>query len=434
MDIFLSYRRGEVDTLFAGWAFEHLSGLGYRVFFDNDEHSNRVGEAFPDTLRGALSKARVVLAVIGPSWLAQASRLQDPQDWVRNELLQAAPEQDCTLIPVYHHTTPASLHGLLPAELQFVTDIQTTAVWTGFGPAERAELRRVLAPWLPPAARSSANGDVPRLELLCDRSREESGFHRALRRATEPGGVGWLLFGEDGQGHYALFDRVEAFTLADPAVQERYQSAVTIKLELGEFHGSTLEDMTLHVLESAHKRLTIDIPESLAALSAHLARRRKLALFYTVVVAQGRAQARWWHERFAELVKLPPAADSDKRPHMLFALAVSYAPPVGRWRALFQRGEPAEAHFADAFPQLFREGEAAAQSTEAPGVLVTGRLRSATRAHVESWCEHVQVKALIEGRRVRALQPFETAPQLPMAQVLQHLGDVLRTPASESKP
>jgi pterin-4a-carbinolamine dehydratase len=105
--IFISYRRADSQhATFAiadrlRWAFEPGE-----VFFDRG--SIRAGNEWPDSLRRGLEAARVLVVVIGRTWLTIADewgrrRIDDPGDWVRREICSglAARENGATsVIPV----------------------------------------------------------------------------------------------------------------------------------------------------------------------------------------------------------------------------------------------------------------------------------------------------------------------------------------------
>lgn len=101
--IFLSYRRSDGADV-AGRIYDRLAarfGTG-GVFKDVD--SIPLSVAFPKYLRDVLKKVRVVLAIIGPGWLAARDtagkrRLDDPTDFVRLEL-EAALALDVPIVPV----------------------------------------------------------------------------------------------------------------------------------------------------------------------------------------------------------------------------------------------------------------------------------------------------------------------------------------------
>src|SRR5947208_675738 len=73
------------------------------VFRDLD--SIESGDDFLTRIRAALDEADLLLVVIGPEWLDAATptgkrRLDDPDDWVRLELLEALDREDVRVIPL----------------------------------------------------------------------------------------------------------------------------------------------------------------------------------------------------------------------------------------------------------------------------------------------------------------------------------------------
>lgn len=73
------------------------------VFLDTE--SMQVGEVFPDRIRAELAASRVVLVLIGGSWLTAADeygrrRIDNPEDWVRKEIECALAIPNLTIIPL----------------------------------------------------------------------------------------------------------------------------------------------------------------------------------------------------------------------------------------------------------------------------------------------------------------------------------------------
>jgi hypothetical protein len=102
--VFISYRR-EDSSGHAGRLYDGLfARLGEdSVFMDVD--SIGLGEDFPETLEGVLSETSVLLAIIGPRWLAVADdrgrrRLDDDDDFVRLEIERALARPGVKVIPV----------------------------------------------------------------------------------------------------------------------------------------------------------------------------------------------------------------------------------------------------------------------------------------------------------------------------------------------
>jgi pterin-4a-carbinolamine dehydratase len=90
---FISYRRSDAAPAAQGLYVQLRSRLGLGRSF-MDVSGTRVGDVWPDRLRRALEDATVLLVVVGPSWLTAADRygrrrLDQTNDWVRNEILYA---------------------------------------------------------------------------------------------------------------------------------------------------------------------------------------------------------------------------------------------------------------------------------------------------------------------------------------------------------
>ena len=100
--IFISYRRADASwpvRWLADWLARQF-GAGV-VFLDAD--SIRPGDDFAEKIEAAVGACSVLLAVIGPQWLAAEGdagrRTDDPQDWVRLEI-GIAIERGVCVIPV----------------------------------------------------------------------------------------------------------------------------------------------------------------------------------------------------------------------------------------------------------------------------------------------------------------------------------------------
>ncbi len=121
-DIFISYRRND-----AGWAATWIADQleqDYDVFFDRNDID--YGDRFPAAIAQALQQCRVCLAVIGPEWdsAENLKRLNEDQDWVRQEIQTVLDRQGVRTVPVLldrdglppEATFPEKLRGLLLSE------------------------------------------------------------------------------------------------------------------------------------------------------------------------------------------------------------------------------------------------------------------------------------------------------------------------------
>ena len=115
--IFISYRREETAS-YAGRLYDRLAdrfGEG-QIFMDVD--SILPGVDFSQAIAQAVGSCRVLLAIIGRSWLAAADqkgrrRIDDPQDLVRLEI-EAALDRNVLVIPVLVDGAVMPTSGDLP--------------------------------------------------------------------------------------------------------------------------------------------------------------------------------------------------------------------------------------------------------------------------------------------------------------------------------
>ncbi|WP_221325786.1 toll/interleukin-1 receptor domain-containing protein [Actinoplanes sp. L3-i22] len=117
-DFFISYRTADqaVTAVYLKHVLSERFGVR-RVFLDNT--AIPLGEPFPPVLEQALEQCRVLIALIGPRWLAADEhghrRVDDPADWVRREVTRAL-ERGIPVIPLL--VGDATLVAAeLPAEL-----------------------------------------------------------------------------------------------------------------------------------------------------------------------------------------------------------------------------------------------------------------------------------------------------------------------------
>lgn len=116
--IYISFRRSDT-TSYAQRLYHALAEeLGAdRIFMD--VAAIEIGSDFVEVIEGALQRANVVLALIGPDWLVSANgkkRLEDPGDFVRLEL-GAALQRGKVVIPVLVGGASMPTRSDLPLEL-----------------------------------------------------------------------------------------------------------------------------------------------------------------------------------------------------------------------------------------------------------------------------------------------------------------------------
>jgi TIR domain len=128
--IFISYRRSD-----AGWPARWLADrlgrqFGASVVFQ-DVESIRPGDDFAAEIEAAVGACSVLLAVIGPQWLAMGGpagrRLDDPGDWVRLEI-EAAVKYGILIIPVLVDGAGMPSADELPPSLRELTRRQAVSL------------------------------------------------------------------------------------------------------------------------------------------------------------------------------------------------------------------------------------------------------------------------------------------------------------------
>ena len=195
--VFVSYRTGDAAHVAAAVHERLIAVFGPEQVF-RDARSMGPGERYPSTIRSALRRADVVVAVIGPRWLAvdeRGQRLVDRDwDWVRWEITTAV-EFGIPIVPVLVDDTPLPDATELPGRMSELTRFQVARVrHTDQGPdldrLAAALVKRVPALAQSPAA-APALPDDPRPAMLSRVSvgRPAAGAApaRALDQANEVG-------------------------------------------------------------------------------------------------------------------------------------------------------------------------------------------------------------------------------------------------------
>ena len=125
---FISYRRSDSSLASQALHIQLRERFGpSRVFMDVGAIA--VGDQWADRLRRAINKATVVLAVVGTGWLKAADafgrrRLDQPNDWVRLEILTALAARTPILpLPIGGGSEMLPAEGL-PPELQPLLNVQ----------------------------------------------------------------------------------------------------------------------------------------------------------------------------------------------------------------------------------------------------------------------------------------------------------------------
>jgi hypothetical protein len=102
---FLSYRRDQSSFIARSLRTELSARFSERTVF-LDEKAIYPGQQFPKEIREAILGCSVMLVIIGPYWLqtpdaaSGARRLDNPDDWVRQEVEEGLANSEAVVIPV----------------------------------------------------------------------------------------------------------------------------------------------------------------------------------------------------------------------------------------------------------------------------------------------------------------------------------------------
>jgi len=146
--IFISYR-GEDSHSYGALLYLELSRcLGDDMVF-LDSESIPAGADYPEYLLRTVQRSWVLLALIGPTWLAVADaqgrrRIDDPRDWIRRELT-AASAAGVKVIPVLTDETNLPQEADLPVDISWLARCQYRRLRHREVKADLARLRTDLA-------------------------------------------------------------------------------------------------------------------------------------------------------------------------------------------------------------------------------------------------------------------------------------------------
>ena len=143
--IFVNYRRDDsaANALNVAQYLEREFGAR-NVFLDIDRM--RAGQDFPSVLKDKLSACKVMIAVIGPTWLTIKGddgkrRLDDPEDWVRLEIAHAL-QRNIAVIPVLVGGAALPKKADLPDDLKPLLQRHVATITTNGFRHEMAGLAR----------------------------------------------------------------------------------------------------------------------------------------------------------------------------------------------------------------------------------------------------------------------------------------------------
>jgi hypothetical protein len=185
--IFISYRRSEAAGQ-SGRLFDYLSTrFGEdRVFMDVE--SLTPSEHFDAAIERAIGQCDVILAVIGPGWVNDRSRLDDPKDFVRGELATAL-RLERPIIPLLIDDARMPQASDLPAELQGLVRNQAFEIRHRTFRRDVEELIKFLqSRFIRPA-----DADRRRLENAMQEAGWPFSWFAAVSRWSSPAGAAFFL-------------------------------------------------------------------------------------------------------------------------------------------------------------------------------------------------------------------------------------------------
>ncbi|GLW15482.1 hypothetical protein Stsp01_22250 [Streptomyces sp. NBRC 13847] len=147
-DVFINYRTGDGNETAALIDNELSNRFGKDRAFRASK-SISPGSAYPDALLTSLRRSALLLAVIGPDWINFRSKLRNPEDWVRKEILEAFA---CGLpvVPVLAgRTTERLKREDLPDELARLAELQSVRLDTQNAEADLKRLGDLVADMVP---------------------------------------------------------------------------------------------------------------------------------------------------------------------------------------------------------------------------------------------------------------------------------------------
>jgi CHASE2 domain-containing sensor protein len=126
---FVSYRRDQSSFIARSLRTALAARLGSKSVF-LDERSIYPGQQFPRQIKEAILGSSVMLVIIGPYWLdgpnseSGGRRLDDPNDWVRQEVEEGLRHAIAVVIPVLVDGAHMPAKNNLPPSIQALSDLQ----------------------------------------------------------------------------------------------------------------------------------------------------------------------------------------------------------------------------------------------------------------------------------------------------------------------
>jgi CHASE2 domain-containing sensor protein len=127
---FISYRRSQNTWQARDFRRELARRYGAASVF-MDTSSIDYGESYPDRIANAIRGCSVMLVLIGPHWLepvAGIRRIDDPDDWVHQEVKAGLQRREAVVVPVLLDGAPAPSEAELPESIKGLAALHAFAV------------------------------------------------------------------------------------------------------------------------------------------------------------------------------------------------------------------------------------------------------------------------------------------------------------------
>ena len=157
-EIFVSYRRADSASV-TGRIVEKLERRFGATAVFKDVFDIEGGQQFRDVISQQLQQAKVLLVIIGQDWTTAVDaeglrRLDQENDYVRNEVETGLSRPDCLVIPVLVDRQPIPKHSELPQSMHALVDRNAMVVRPDPDFADDFEdLYRLIAKQVPPKKR-----------------------------------------------------------------------------------------------------------------------------------------------------------------------------------------------------------------------------------------------------------------------------------------
>ncbi|MEU9271936.1 toll/interleukin-1 receptor domain-containing protein [Streptomyces sp. NPDC048251] len=147
-EVFINYRTGDGNDIAALIDNELANRFGKDRAF-RASRSIPPGSTYPDALLAGVRRSSLLLVVVGADWLNFQSKLRDPEDWVRKEIVEAF---DCGIpvVPVLAgRKTERLSKDRLPDELTRLAELQSVRLDTHNAEADLKRLGDLVADLVP---------------------------------------------------------------------------------------------------------------------------------------------------------------------------------------------------------------------------------------------------------------------------------------------